>query len=60
MVALYTVWYNYLRVHKTLRVTPAMEAALTDHAWTMEDIVQVTDNWEADQKVASTKEHPDE
>ena len=41
MVALYTMFYNFCRVHKTLRVTPAMEAGLTDHIWDMEDIVKV-------------------
>jgi hypothetical protein len=30
MVALYSVWYNFIRIHKTLRVTPAMEAGVTD------------------------------
>ena len=30
MVALYTVWYNFVRVHKTLRVSPAMAAGVTD------------------------------
>lgn len=49
MVALYTAWYNFCRVHKTLRVTPAMEAKLTDHVWTMEDFVGVADEWEARQ-----------
>ena len=39
MVALYTVYYNFLKIHKTLRVTPAMEAGLTDRVWTFEDIV---------------------
>jgi hypothetical protein len=33
MVALYTVWYNFVRIHKTLRVTPAMAAGLTDRLW---------------------------
>ena len=41
MVALYTMFYNFCRVHKTLRVTPAMEAGLTDTIWDMEDIVKV-------------------
>ena len=50
MVALYTCWYNFVKLHKTLRVTPAMEAKLTDHVWTLEDFVQITDNWEADEK----------
>lgn len=30
MVALYTVWYNFVRVHKTLRMTPAMAAGVSD------------------------------
>ena len=37
MVALYTVFYNWIRIHKTLRVTPAMAAGLTDRLWSMED-----------------------
>ena len=36
MVALYAVYYNFLKTHKTLRVTPAMEAGLTDRIWTFE------------------------
>jgi hypothetical protein len=32
------VSYNFCRVHKTLRVTPAMEAGLTDHVWTLEEL----------------------
>jgi hypothetical protein len=32
-VALWFAYYNFFRVHQTLRVTPAMEAALSDHAW---------------------------
>jgi IS1 family transposase len=39
MVALYFMHYNYCRIHKTLRVTPAMEAGLTDHVWTIEEIL---------------------
>lgn len=43
MVALYTVFYNFCRIHKTLRVTPAMEAGLTDHVWEMEEVIAVMD-----------------
>ena len=43
MVALYTVWYNLIRIHKTLRVTPAMEARLSDTLWDMEDLVRIMD-----------------
>ena len=39
MVALYFMHYNFCRVHKTLRVTPAMEAGLTDHVWTIEELI---------------------
>ena len=44
MVALYTVFYNFCRIHKTLRVTPAMEAGLTDHVLEMTDIVEYMDS----------------
>jgi IS1 family transposase len=37
-VALYFMHYNFCRVHKTLRVTPAMEAGLTDHVWSLEEL----------------------
>jgi IS1 family transposase len=37
-VALYFFHYNLCRIHKTLRVTPAMEAGLTDHVWTLEEL----------------------
>lgn len=39
MVALYTVFYNFLRIHKTLKVTPAMAAGVTDRLWSMEDVI---------------------
>src|SRR5205085_2858109 len=38
-VALYFMYYNFGRVHQTLRVTPAMEAGVGDHVWTIEEIV---------------------
>lgn len=38
-VALHFMWYNFGRVHQTLRVTPAMEAGVTDHVWTLAEIV---------------------
>lgn len=41
MVALYFMHYNYCRVHKTLRVTPAMEAGLTDHVWEIEELLNL-------------------
>jgi IS1 family transposase len=40
-VALNFMYYNFCRVHKTLRVTPAMEAGLTDHVWTLAELVSI-------------------
>ena len=39
MVALCFMYYNFARVHQTLRVTPAMEAGISDHVWSIEEIV---------------------
>jgi IS1 family transposase len=39
-VDLYMTWYNLCRVHQTLRVTPAMEAGLTDHIWTVPELLE--------------------
>jgi IS1 family transposase len=40
-VALHFMHYNFARVHQTLRVTPAMEAGVSDHVWTIEEIVDL-------------------
>jgi hypothetical protein len=40
-VALYFMYYNFGRVHQTLRVTPAMEAGVSDHVWSVEEIVEL-------------------
>ncbi len=37
-VAIWFMYYNFVRVHQTLRVTPAMEAGISDHAWGMEEM----------------------
>jgi len=37
-VAIWFMYYNFCRVHQTLRVTPAMEAGLSDHVWTVEEL----------------------
>ena len=42
-VALHFMHYNFARVHQTLRVTPAMEAGIADHVWTLEEIVRLMD-----------------
>jgi IS1 family transposase len=38
-VALHFMYYNFCRVHQTLRVTPAMEAGIADHVWSVEELV---------------------
>jgi hypothetical protein len=35
------MYYNFCRIHKTLRVTPAMEAKVTDRLWGIKDIIQL-------------------
>jgi IS1 family transposase len=42
-ISLYFVFYNWVRIHKTLKVTPAMAAGLTDNLMSMEDIVALID-----------------
>ena len=37
-VALHFMYYNFGRIHQSLRVTPAMEAGIADHVWTLEEI----------------------
>jgi IS1 family transposase len=39
MLALYFMCYNYCRVHQTLRVTPAMEAGISDHVWGLDEVI---------------------
>lgn len=39
-VALHYAHYNFVRIHSSLRVTPAMEAGLTDHVWTMDELLR--------------------
>jgi len=39
MLALYFMYYNFARAHQTLRVTPATEAGLADHIWSIGEIV---------------------
>jgi hypothetical protein len=44
MVALYTVWYNWIRTHKAHRMTPAMAAGLTDKLMEMDDVARLIDD----------------
>lgn len=40
-IAINFVYYNFAKIHKTLRVTPAMEAGIADHIWTLEEVVKL-------------------
>jgi hypothetical protein len=42
-VSLHFMYYNFGRIHETLRVTPAMEAEISDHVWSWEEIAELTD-----------------
>ncbi|HEX4157922.1 MAG TPA: IS1 family transposase [Rhizomicrobium sp.] len=47
MMAIYFMHYNFVRIHKTLRVTPAMAAGVTSKLWEMADMVAVLEAWES-------------
>jgi hypothetical protein len=42
-LALYFMYYNFCRIHQSLRVTPAMEAGVTDHVWEIREVVALID-----------------
>lgn len=42
-IALHYMHYNFCRIHKSLRVTPAMEAGVTDHVWSIEELARLLD-----------------
>ena len=42
-VALHFMFYNFARIHQTLRVTPAMQAGVANHVWSIEEIVSLLD-----------------
>lgn len=41
------MYYNFVRIHQTLKVTPAMAAAVTDRLWEMTNVVEMIEAWEA-------------
>ena len=52
-VALHAMYYNFVRIHQTLKVSPAMAASVTDRLWEMTDVVDMLDAFEARRKRAS-------
>jgi hypothetical protein len=49
-MALHFLYYNFVRLHKTLRMSPAMVAGVTKRLWEMSDVVTMLEAWEAVQK----------
>ena len=47
-IALHTMYYNFVRIHQTLRVSPAMAAGVTDKLWNVDDIVALIEADEAE------------
>jgi IS1 family transposase len=54
-LALYFVWYNWVKTHKAHRLSPAMAAGLTDKLWEMSDVVRMIDDYEDRQKAERAK-----
>ena len=54
-VALHYMHYNFCRIHKTLRVTPAMAAVVTDRIWSVADIVGVLEAFENQTAASSSR-----
>ena len=59
-VALHFMYYNFVRIHQTLRVTPAMAAGVTDRLWKIENLVDLLQEgsaarWPPSLKLAGTR-----
>jgi hypothetical protein len=51
-LALYFMYYNFVRIHQTLRVSPAIAAGVTGKLWSIEDVVNLIEMRESDSKAA--------
>ncbi len=49
-VSLHSMYYNFVRIHQTLKVTPAMAAGVTDRLWEISDIIRLLEDWQARQE----------
>jgi hypothetical protein len=47
-VAIHTTHYNFVRIHQTLRCSPAMAAGVTPKLWELTDMVKVLEDWETE------------
>src|ERR1700730_9939241 len=51
-VAIHFMHYNFVRIHQSLRITPAMAAGVTANLWSLTDMVQVIEDWEGERVAA--------
>jgi hypothetical protein len=56
-VALHAMYYNFVRIHQTLKVSPAMAAGVTDRLWEMKDLVEMLEAFETSHKSAASWAH---
>ena len=47
MMAIYFMHYNFVRIHQTLKISPAMAAGATEKLWEMSDMVKALEAWES-------------
>ena len=52
-MALHFLYYNFVRIHQTLKVTPAMTAGVTERLWEMSDVVNLLEAFEETRKRAA-------
>lgn len=58
-VSLHFMYYNFVRIHLTLKITPAMQAGVTDRLWRIEDIVKLVDEYR-EERVQQEREERNE
>jgi hypothetical protein len=51
MISLFSLYYNSCRVHSTLRVTPAIEAGISDHVWSIEEMCALPEAQSAPKRI---------
>lgn len=51
-LAIYFMYYNFVRIHQSLRISPAMAAGVSDRLWSLEDIMLMVDDWELSKNAA--------
>ena len=56
-LSIYFMHYNFVRIHQTLRTTPAMAAGVTRRLWEMADVVEVLEVWERKHVIASRHQY---